>query len=496
MIPFPTQFRIFAQTISILLCALFLSACGGGSQSAPPGVTAPPIVNSAPVANAGLAQDIDVGSLVTLDGSKSSDANGDALTYVWTLTARPVGSAASLSSASSRNPTFSPDLAGTYLATLVVNDGQLSSNPASVSITVRLVNLVGLGEFKQAVLLKTVSTADITAAMDLAGAAALRATPRYGVQAYRLTYITQDGQAQPILASALVTLPQKPLGALSPLLSYQHGTIKRDAQAPSNLLDVGGPEIILASLGYIVVAADYVGYGASWGAAHPYMLSGPSAAAVTDLLTAAKYWRQTQQVLDNGQLFLAGYSEGGYVTMAAHRALQAGTSTHRNDIVSVVPGAGPYNVGLTLDEELKVVAQAYPLLSLFLQPGFLKHLSDADRHNVRDKLLQELMGTEADVPFMPNFIDNYMADDRAAIQSQSDVYDWRPEAPVNLFHGRDDLTVSYKNATSTLQAMHARGADKLVSLTDCKAQPAGHSECVPPYWQFLLETLTKLAKEL
>src|ERR1035437_5374708 len=454
------------------------------------------MANVAPVANAGVAQDVAANTLVTLDGSASTDANGDALTYAWTLTAKPAGSTASLSSLSSRNPTFTADVAGTYVVTLSVNDGKVNSNAATVSITARLVNLVGLGEFKQAVLLKTVSTADITAAMDLAGSSALRATPRYGVQAYRLTYVTQDGQANPILASALVTLPQKLLRVLSPLLSYQHGTIKLDAEAPSNLVDTAGAEVILASLGYIVLSADYVGYGASKGAPHPYMLSGPSAAAVIDLMTAAKYWRQTQQLLDNRQLFLAGYSEGGYVTMATHRALQAGTSTHRRDIVSVVPGAGPYNVGLTLDEELKVVAQAYPLLGALLQPGFLKYLSPVDRNNVRDLLLQQLMGADADVTFMPNFIDNYMADDRAAIQTLSDVYDWRPEAPVNLFHGRDDLTVSYLNATSTLQAMQARGAGNLVSLTDCTAQPAGHSECVLPYWQFILDTFATVAKDL
>lgn len=452
--------------------------------------------NAAPVANAGVVQEVAVNALVTLDGSASSDANGDALAYAWTLTARPAGSAASLSSPTSRNPTFSADVAGTYVATLSVNDGQINSSPATVSITARLVNRVGLGEFRQAVLLKTISSTEISAAIDLAGVLALPATPRYGVQAYRLTYVTQDGQAQPILASALVTLPQKPLGSLSPLLSYQHATIKRDAEAPSNLVDTAGPEVILASLGYIVLSADYVGYGASKGAPHPYLLSGPSAAAVIDLLTAAKYWRQTEQLLDNRQLFLAGYSEGGYVTMATHRALQAGTSTHRRDIVSVVPGAGPYNVGLTLDEALKVVAQAYPLLGPLLQPGFLKYLSLANRIKVRDLLLQQLMGADADVGFMPNFIDNYMADDRAAIQALSDVYDWRPEAPVNLFHGRDDRTVSYLNATSTLQAMQTRGAGNLVSLTDCPAQPAGHLECLPSYWQFLLETLTRLAKDL
>jgi alpha-beta hydrolase superfamily lysophospholipase len=115
---------------------------------------------------------------------------------------------------------------------------------------------------------------------------------------------------------------------------------------------------------------------------------------------------------------------------------------------------------------------------------------------VRDQLLLQLLGTDADVTFMPNFVDNYMADDRAAIESVSDVYDWRPEAPVHLFHGRDDRTVSYLNASSTLQAMQARGAGNLVSLTDCMAQPAGHPECVLPYWRFLLDTLATLAKNL
>jgi pimeloyl-ACP methyl ester carboxylesterase len=307
--------------------------------------------------------------------------------------------------------------------------------------------------------------------------------------------LTVDGHGKEILASALVALPQKPAYSLSPIFSYHHGTIKHQADAPSNLVDIGGPEVVLASLGYIVLSADYIGYGVSKTASHPYMLSGPSAAAVIDLMTAANYWRQTQQILDNRQLFLAGYSEGGYVTMATHRALQAGTSTLRGQIVSVVPGAGPYNVALTLDEELKLVRQAYPLLGALLYPGFLKYLGDADRATVRNQLLKQVLGSDADVAFMPTFIDFYLADDRSSIENLSNVYDWRPEVPVNLFHGRDDRTVSYLNASSTLQKMRDNGTG-LVSLTDCTAQPAGHQECVPQYWQFMLATFSKVAKDL
>ena len=97
---------------------------------------------------------------------------------------------------------------------------------------------------------------------------------------------------------------------------------------------------------------------------------------------------------------------------------------------------------------------------------------------------------------MPTVLDNYLADDRAAIESLSDVYDWRPEVPVTLFHGRDDQTVSYLNASSTLQAMQARGAGNRVTLTDCTAQPAGHLQCALPYLQLMLDQFGKLARDL
>ncbi len=358
------------------------------------------------------------------------------------------------------------------------------------------INSVGAGQFKDSVPLRAISTAEISAAMDLAGVAAFRATPRYAVQAHRLTYLTQDAQGREILASALIALPLKPANSPSPVLSYQHGTITQQAQAPSNLPDLASPEVVLASQGYIVLSADYVGYGASKAAPHPYLLAVPSAAAVIDLLTAAKYWRQTQRILDNKQIFLAGYSEGAYVTLATQKALEAGTSPHRSEVVSVAAGAGPYNVGRTLDEELKLVRQASPLIGGLLNPGFLRFLSDTDRRNVRDQLLAQVLDAKSDVTFSPVVIDNYLADNRAAIEAFSNVDEWRATVPVDLFHGVDDRTVSYLVSSGTLQAMQSKGSANLAKLTNCTAVPAGHLECVLPYWRFMLDSFGKLAKNL
>lgn len=78
------------------------------------------------------------GSTVTLDGRNSSDANGDALTFSWTLTSKPTGSNAPLVlTTSSPTPTFTADVAGYYVASLIVNDGKVNSSPETVAISAR-----------------------------------------------------------------------------------------------------------------------------------------------------------------------------------------------------------------------------------------------------------------------------------------------------------------------------------------------------------------------
>jgi serine protease len=125
---------------SLLLAGLLsvlgiLTACGGsgGGDSSPPPTGGTP--NTAPVANAGAAQSVAAGSLVTLNGAGSSDANGDALTYSWTLVSRPAGSTAALIGPTTARPTFTADVAGAYTLSLVVNDGKVGSAAVTVAVT-------------------------------------------------------------------------------------------------------------------------------------------------------------------------------------------------------------------------------------------------------------------------------------------------------------------------------------------------------------------------
>ncbi len=354
----------------------------------------------------------------------------------------------------------------------------------------------GAGQLQAATLLGTVAAADIAAALTSEESLAQDVVPRYAVTSYRLEYLTTDADGKAVRASGLVSVPQKAPGAKSPVLSYQHGTLFRDAEAPSNNAVASEVAVVLASLGYIVLAPDYVGFGASKGTPHPYLLAAPSAAATVDFLTAARTWRGQANVADNGQLFLTGYSEGGYVTMAAHRALQTSGSSHLQQLRMVVPGAGPYNVQATMDSLVDLVRDEQPVIGALINPGFLRYLGGSVQREVRRLLLRALMPGDADVVYDARFIDRFLDDDVPYIAEFSSVHDWKPNLPVRLYHGQDDRTVPYASSASTLQAMHQRGAGDLVSLTDCRAQPAGHMQCVPPFITFMLGQLAPVAQDL
>lgn len=127
------KFKILTRFLILSVFAFGLTACSGGDENA--GDT-----NNLPTANTGVDQTVEniVGDVIVLDGSGSSDPDGDSLTYQWSLVSAPGGSTAELSDTSLINPSFIADVAGTYALQLVVNDGQGDSLPDGVLAVVKI----------------------------------------------------------------------------------------------------------------------------------------------------------------------------------------------------------------------------------------------------------------------------------------------------------------------------------------------------------------------
>jgi K319L-like, PKD domain len=139
----------FLSRLVIALLFSYLTACGGGDDddepSPGPGSTNPPPTQNAPQAAIDSQLNYKVGDTVMLDATRSTVDSGQTIqSYTWNLTT-PDGSDSTLTSSTpSVMASFSPDMAGAYQVSLVVSDGQLNSDPTTVTIQVTAIGDNGL----------------------------------------------------------------------------------------------------------------------------------------------------------------------------------------------------------------------------------------------------------------------------------------------------------------------------------------------------------------
>lgn len=194
-------------------------------------------------------------------------------------------------------------------------------------------------------------TASLQASASGQGLQQLAGTPVCGVDVQYIKYGTVGGAGEATDASGVLMVPTgsnaKCTGA-RPIVLYAHGTNITKRYNLADFTDRTNPAyseaLFLAALyaaqGYIVVAPNYAGYDSSSLSYHPYLNADQQSKEMIDILAAAKTALPTllSPTTASAKLFITGYSQGGFVAMATHRAMQAAGIP----VTASAPMSGPY----------------------------------------------------------------------------------------------------------------------------------------------------------
>ena len=318
----------------------------------------------------------------------------------------------------------------------------------------------------------------------------------YSAIMYAVQYETIDQFGEYTIASGMIAFPDNPNQAY-PLVSFQHGTQIRRASAPSmNGLNVLSQAMVTA--GYIYMEPDYLGLGVSE-IFHPYHLKDVTASSVIDMVRATKqFCNQSDFIQYNSQLFLAGYSEGGYATMAVVKEIEENLSSEF-DVTMSFPMAGAYDLsGVMVELMLSEEAYADPFYLPFFVLSYIEKYSLGALEDFflpeYSSILPELFSGEhsggyinsflPDIPIhimKPEVIEEFSSDEnypfRIALE-ENNLYDWTPQNPMYLFHGIIDERVPHENSIVAYNHFIINGSENIY-FELLPESYGGHQEAAP-----------------
>jgi pimeloyl-ACP methyl ester carboxylesterase len=333
---------------------------------------------------------------------------------------------------------------------------------------------------------------------------------KYDATYYKFLYKTTY-KGQLIQVSGLLGVP---LNTPSPpaLLSAQHGTMFRQADAPSNFPSAFTGFELFASAGFVTVIPDFIGLGASSNVMQPYYDKATSASTVVDMLKAAQYFLQQQSIATNKNLFLIGYSQGGYVTMAAQQEIETNPD-HQLTLTAAAEGAGGYDLPGMLSGIATVPTYATPsFLALLLQGynttyGWNRPLADFFQAPYAARIPALLDGTKDRVTidaqltsspaalFSPAFYTALgTASGEPVLKQQladNSFGSWVPRSPTRLYHGTADESVFYQTSATTYARFQAAGA---TNVTFIPIPNGTHPSSILPMMADVLPWLQSLDK--
>ena len=236
---------------------------------------------------------------------------------------------------------------------------------------------------------KTFTANDINSSLGLGSSATPAA--KCGVTIEKVSYDTKGAADEDTNATAALMLPTGDAAECKgdrPVLLYAHGTTTDKGYDFAQVGNIENPAVGEANLiaanfaaqGYIVVAPNYAGYDDSKLDYHPYLVAQQQSTDMVDALDSARSIIERKKrandanyskIDDSGKLFIAGYSQGGYVTMATARLLEA----QKKAVTAIAPSSGPYALAAFGDEifmgNVNIGASRFaPLLGIGLQAKY------------------------------------------------------------------------------------------------------------------------------
>jgi len=350
------------------------------------------------------------------------------------------------------------------------------------------------------------STTNINYLLDLASVdypelADIKPYISHSVDIYKVVYKTEIQDTE-INASGLVCVPSE-VGDY-PLLSFQNGTNTVNDYSPSEY--PGNPSYliveVIASMGYVVVIPDYPGFGESADIPHPYLIKEPTVRSIVDMLFAVKEMdsEELPDITVSDDVYLAGYSQGGWATLALHEALEKDYSGEFS-LKGSVCGAGPYDMSILFGEMtgknsypmpvyIGYIINAYSEYDQFTNPvtdilkePYASRLGSLYTGSMTFEQINEQLTTIIPDLFTDDFLSGYEADAkyasvRASLASNS-ISGWNTSVPLFLIHGSGDTSVDPITTESIYNAMIQAGT----STQTCTKEiipDLDHGEAVVP----------------
>ncbi|WP_047490279.1 S9 family peptidase [Terriglobus sp. TAA 43] len=332
------------------------------------------------------------------------------------------------------------------------------------------------------------------------------------VKLYRITYssVIPERGNKPTVASGLLAIPDT--GASSyPMMSYQHGTVYGKQQVPSFPEQSPETQLALAQFGgqgYIVIGADYFGMGTSKDP-EGYMVKGSHQQATYDMLIAARAVL-TQMKIASPKLFIGGWSQGGFVTMAFLEKLESAGVT----VSAAATASAPVDVYATLSGFLDFprkndadwvttlfILSSFSYENYYGVPGLAHSLLKDEYYELSRSAYERTPFDATKVPtdvhklirdeyFDPQFFANSAY---GRIVAQAQTYRWIIKSPVHNYYGETDeaITPGIGKMAMTYQRAIGAGNTKVEAISTGDTSHRGTYATAVPQWKVWFDSLAK-----